>query len=259
MDNVFSFRDQLIEQYRTFSRSFTRIAAADILREVERQYAEGRYWPDPLIQINPNYQRKATVQQLVAAGDLHEACAEIFTAGKAEGRPQPLTLYTHQIEALAKAQQRQSYVVTSGTGSGKSLAFFIPIADRVIKIKSQHPTPRTRAIAVYPMNALANSQLEELDKFLHGYAPDQQPFTVARYTGQESEEGRQSIADHPPDILLTNFMMLELILTRFEDKDRRIIEHCHGLEFLVLDELHTYRGRQGADVALLVRRLRERV
>lgn len=259
MDNVFSFRDQLICEYKAFSRSFTRIAAPDILREVEGQYARGRYWPEPLIQINPNYQRKLTVHQLFEAGELHEACAEIFQAGKTEGYPQSLTLYTHQVEALAKGHQRRSYVVTTGTGSGKSLAFFIPIVDRVVKAKSRDSTPRTRAIVIYPMNALANSQLEELDKFLHGYAPDQKPFTVARYTGQESEEVRQSIADNPPDILLTNFMMLELILTRFEDKDRRIIEHCHGLDFLVLDELHTYRGRQGADVALLVRRLRERV
>jgi ATP-dependent helicase YprA (DUF1998 family) len=150
-------------------------------------------------------------------------------------------------------------VVTTGTGSGKSLAFFIPIVDQILRAKQLDPTPRTRAIVIYPMNALANSQLEELDKFLRGFPPDEQPFTVARYTGQEREEERQSIADDPPNILLTNFMMLELILTRFEDKDRRIVEHCHGLEYLVLDELHTYRGRQGADVALLVRRLGERV
>jgi hypothetical protein len=103
------------------------------------------------------------------------------------------------------------------------------------------------------------ASLEELDKFLHGYPADEAPFTVARYTGQESDTDRKQIADNPPDILLTNFMMLELILTRFEDVDRRVVEHCQGLEFLVLDELHTYRGRQGADVALLVRRLRERL
>lgn len=259
MDNVFSFRDRLIEDYSTFSRSFSRIAAEDIRREVERQYAEGRYWPEPLIQINPNYQRKASVRQLAESGDLHPACAEIFQAGKTDGRPQPLALYTHQVEALAKARKRLSYVVTTGTGSGKSLTFFIPIVDRILSARQADPAPRTRAIVIYPMNALANSQLEELDKFLHGYPPDAPPFSVARYTGQENETERQAIADHPPDILLTNFMMLELILTRFEDKDRRIVEHCHGLEYLVLDELHTYRGRQGADVALLVRRLRERV
>ena len=66
MDNVFQFRDQLIERYGSFSRSFVRIAAPDIQAEVEHQYAQGRYWPEPLVQINPNYQRQGTVQNLVA-------------------------------------------------------------------------------------------------------------------------------------------------------------------------------------------------
>lgn len=259
MDNVFQFRDQLIERYGSFSRSFVRIAAPDIQAEVEHQYAQGRYWPEPLVQINPNYQRQGTVQQLVEQGILDSACADIFQAGKTEGSPQPLHLYKHQMEALAKGQGRQSYVVTTGTGSGKSLSFFIPIIDRILKARKSDGKTRTRAIVIYPMNALANSQLEELDKFLHGYAPELRPFTVKRYTGQESKAERSAIADDPPDILLTNFMMLEYILTRFDEVDRRVVEHCEGLEFLVLDELHTYRGRQGADVALLVRRLRERL
>ncbi|MEV1452668.1 DEAD/DEAH box helicase [Pseudomonas aeruginosa] len=259
MDNVFQFRDQLIERYGSFSRSFVRIAAPDIQAEVEHQYAQGRYWPEPLVQINPNYQRQGTVQKLVAQGVLHAACAEIFQVGKSEGSPEPLHLYKHQMEALAKGQERQSYVVTTGTGSGKSLSFFIPIIDRILKAKQSDGKARTSAIVIYPMNALANSQLEELDKFLHGYAPELRPFTVKRYTGQESKAERSAIADDPPDILLTNFMMLEYILTRFDEVDRRVVEHCEGLEFLVLDELHTYRGRQGADVALLVRRLRERL
>jgi hypothetical protein len=259
MNNVFGFRDQLIEEYSSFSRSFSRIAASDIRDEVERQYAEGRYWPEPLVQINPNYKRKGTVQELVKQGMLHSACAEIFQVGKAEGYPQPLHLYAHQLEAMAKGQAKQSYVVTTGTGSGKSLSFFIPVIDRILKAKDKDSTPRTRAIVIYPMNALANSQLEELDKFLHGYPDGAKPFKVARYTGQESKVERDEIAANPPDILLTNFMMLELILTRFDEVDRRVVDHCHGLEFLILDELHTYRGRQGADVALLVRRLRERL
>ncbi|OYV72533.1 MAG: hypothetical protein B7Z70_14700, partial [Acidithiobacillus ferrivorans] len=244
MENVFNFREQLIEEYSTFSRSFARIDAADIRERVQREYDQGRYWPEPLIQINPNYKRGHSVQELVREGLLHPDCADIFQVDKAEQRPQPLQLYTHQEEALAKGRQRQSYVVTTGTGSGKSLSFFIPVIDSILKGKEAdaHGTPRTRAIVIYPMNALANSQLEELHKFLYGYAADQQPFTVARYTGQESSAERQNIADNPPDILLTNFMMLELILTRFDQDDRRVVEHCHGLEFLILDELHTYRG-----------------
>ena len=105
------------------------------------------------------------------------------------------------------------------------------------------------------MNALANSQLRELQKFLTIGYPEGPPVTFDRYTGQESADDRARIIANPPDILLTNYVMLELVLTR--PRDRGLIEAARGLWFLVLDELHTYRGRQGADVALLVRRLRD--
>jgi Lhr-like helicase len=259
MDNVFDFRNKLVAEYQNFTRSFSKIAAADIRQKVDAEYSDGRYWPEPLIQINPNYRRSTTVQQLAANGDLHSSCGELFKAKKPEGLPSDLFLYAHQMEALAKAGQGKSYVVTTGTGSGKSLSFFIPIIDRILRTKQTDPKPHTRAIVIYPMNALANSQLEELEKFLHGYAPGHEPFTVARYTGQERASERERIKNNPPDILLTNFMMLELILTRHEEIDRGVVDNCQGLEFLVLDELHTYRGRQGADVAMLVRRLRERL
>ena len=106
------------------------------------------------------------------------------------------------------------------------------------------------------MNALANSQREELRKFLcAGYPDGRGPVTFQRYTGQENDEERQQIIANPPDILLTNFVMLELILTRTDE--RQLVAQAQDLRFLVLDELHTYRGRQGADVALLCRRVRE--
>ena len=80
--------------------------------------------------------------------------------------------------------------------------------------------------------------------------------STARYAGQEDDDARQRILSNPPDILLTNYVMLELVLTRPEER-RSLIRAAEGLSFLVLDELHTYRGRQGADVAMLVRRVRE--
>ena len=109
------------------------------------------------------------------------------------------------------------------------------------------------------MNALANSQLKGIEDFISksGLSEDMKP-VVRRYTGQESQEERRRIADNPPDILLTNFMMAELLLTRQDSLDTKVIENANGLDFTVLDELHTYRGRQGADVAILVRRLRNR-
>jgi ATP-dependent helicase YprA (DUF1998 family) len=96
-----------------------------------------------------------------------------------------------------------------------------------------------------------------LEKFLRfGYGPGHEPVTFARYTGQEKPEDRDKVLADPPDILLTNYVMLELVLTRPVER-RRLIQAAQGLQFFVLDELHTYRGRQGADVALLVRRLRD--
>jgi superfamily II DNA/RNA helicase len=251
--DAFSLRDRIVDEYRSFATSFTSIFAQDIRRQVESIYAEGRFWPEPLIQINPSYRRSKTVDELVASGMLRPGCAEIF---QADG--EPLALYKHQEQAIALASHGGSYVVTTGTGSGKSLCFFIPIVDAVLATKAAGGKRRTSAIVVYPMNALANSQLEELNKFLSNVRGEQ-PISIARYTGQEDNERRQQIADTPPDILLTNFMMLELLMTRQDKVDRQVIGNCAGLRFLVLDELHTYRGRQGADVALLVRRVRERL
>jgi hypothetical protein len=72
-------------------------------------------------------------------------------------------------------------------------------------------------------------------------------------------KARTNIREAKPDILLANFMMLELLMTRQNELDRAVIGNAQGLDFIVLDELHTYRGRQGADVAMLMRRARDRL
>ncbi|MGT2506877.1 DEAD/DEAH box helicase [Cupriavidus basilensis] len=255
--DVFQFREHIVAEYEQFTRSFTRIRASDIRDYVNEQYASQKYWPEPLIQINPNFKSGGTVDEFVAAGQLSAQCADIFRLGKSPSSAGvSLPLHKHQAEAISLAAAGESYVLTTGTGSGKSLSYFIPIVDACLKAKAVDPKSRTRAIVIYPMNALANSQLEELKKFL-GSSPAERAVTFGRYTGQESDEERQAMAANPPDILLTNFMMLELLMTRQNDIDKAVMRNAKGLRFLVLDELHTYRGRQGADVALLVRRVRE--
>ena len=251
--NVFALRDSVVEEYKRFATSFTTIHAPDIREQVEKIYAGNRYWPEPLIQINPSYKSSTDVGTLVADGVLNAGCGDIFRADE-----EPLSLYEHQKQAIALAADGESFVVTTGTGSGKSLCFFVPIVSHVLAARRTSAKRRTHAIVVYPMNALANSQMDELTKFID-QVPGERLVTFARYTGQEDRGERKQIADEPPDILLTNFMMLELLMTRQEEIDRRVIGNCAGLRFLVLDELHTYRGRQGADVALLVRRVRERL
>jgi ATP-dependent helicase YprA (DUF1998 family)/very-short-patch-repair endonuclease len=251
--DVFALRDHLIQDYHGYISSFIQIRDPYLRRFVNQSLGEGLLWPDPLIQLNPAFEPGHYIDELADEGLLDKACKSIFRR-KNEANPSgsPLRLHKHQEEAIRVARTGHNYVLTTGTGSGKSLAYIIPIVDHVLR----NPGKGIKAIIVYPMNALANSQMGELSKFLKLGFPDNKPLvTFERYTGQESDEEKNRIMANPPDILLTNYVMLELILTRPKEQ-KSLVTNAQGLRFLVLDELHTYRGRQGADVAMLVRRVR---
>jgi superfamily II DNA/RNA helicase len=253
--DAFEVHRRLISDYRTFTEGFVDIRDPHIRDRVELESARGAQWPAPWLSVNPAFEPGGRVDELVSEGLLHKECTQIFRVKQSpeDAGTEPITLYRHQADAVRVAKTGGSYVLTTGTGSGKSLAYIVPIVDRVLREGSGQGV---RAIVVYPMNALANSQLEELSKFLkYGYR-DGPPVTFDRYTGQEGHDERQRILANPPDILLTNYVMLELVLTR-PDERQSLIKAAEGLRFLVLDELHTYRGRQGADVAMLVRRVRD--
>ena len=252
--DVFDLRNRLVSDYRSYTRSFIKIRDPRIETFVDGILGAEGFWPEPLLQLNPTFRPGGTIDDLVESGVLHRECAGIFRIGKfdTDRRGKQLLLHQHQREAILKAQEGRSYVLTTGTGSGKSLAYIVPIVDHVLRRGSGRGV---QAIVVYPMNALANSQNEELGKFIDRGCPQGQSLVrFARYTGQERGETREAIRRNPPDILLTNYMMLELLLTRIED--RELVRAAQGLRFLVFDELHTYRGRQGADVAMLIRRCR---
>lgn len=254
--DVFDVHRKLIADYREFTTAYVDVHDRRIRQHVEAELASGKQWPEPWLSLNPMFASGGSVSELVRAGLLHQECERIFRAKRSIDDPgaQAITLHRHQREAVEVASSGKSYVLTTGTGSGKSLAYIVPIVDRVLR---QPKSRGIKAIIVYPMNALANSQLGELEKFLSfGYGEGNEPVSFARYTGQESMEERDRILAHPPDILLTNYIMLELVLTR-PDERRRLVQAAQGLQFLVLDELHTYRGRQGSDVAFLVRRVRD--
>ena len=220
MNDIFDFRNKLVENYKKFSTSFASPRSTDISEKVQAAYDEGCFWPDPLIQINPNYRKGAFIDELARQGNVEPETAQIFQTGKQEDPPcpKPIQLYCHQTAALTMVAGDKSFVVTTGTGSGKSLTFFIPIVNRIIREKKNDPSPRIRAIIVYPMNALANSQFEEIGKFLDG----SNLVTVKRYTGQESATERTAIKKNPPDILLTNYVMLRVAhLSRSPGRRRR--------------------------------------
>jgi hypothetical protein len=253
--SIFDLHAQVLADYRDFVRSFFIVTDERARQFVEHALVEeGRLWPDFLLQVSPAYARAATVDELARQGVLHETTARIFRTP--EGHP--FHLYQHQIEALAQACASMSYIVTSGTGSGKSLTYFLPIVDTLVR----HPSigERVAALVVYPMNALVNSQLQALEKLKESYERrigQAFPVTFAKFTGETHDAVREALRRHPPQILLTNYVMAELLLVRPEDQ--RFLDRAGGgLRFLVFDELHTYRGRQGADVAMLIRRLKER-
>ena len=244
--DVFALRDQIVGEYRDYVESFVNILDDRIAAFVRARLTDGELWPEAVLQLNPAYEPAATLGELASRGIVRTETARFF--GPA------LRLYRHQQEALEAALRNEPYVVTTGTGSGKSLTYLIPIVDRVFRDAPERRT--VRAVIVYPMNALINSQLDALDRFKKKNWPDC-PLDFKRYTGQEKDDDRQAIIDNPPHVLLTNYVMLEYMLIR--PYERTLLQQAtRDLRMLVLDELHVYRGRQGADVAMLVRRVRQR-
>lgn len=259
--DVFKVHERVIADYRAFTSGFVETRDERIKAFVEGQFEEGVQWPDPWVGLNPSFASGGSVPDLVDEGLLHPEAARIFRrkSGPQDAGSDPIVLHRHQRRAVEIARTGASYVLTTGTGSGKSLAYIVPVVDGVLRENAARGSRRAgvKAIVVYPMNALANSQVEELRKFLQfGYPEGGEPVTFARYTGQESPDERRRILADPPDILLTNYVMLDLVLTR-PDERNQLVRAAQGLRFLALDELHTYRGRQGADVAMLIRRLRD--
>lgn len=269
--NIISFHENIINSYRSYIESFIHIKDIDIREKVAGEIRNGKLWPEPLVQFNPTFQTDVSLTDLIEEGLLHPELARIFSNRR---------LYRHQAEALRLGASNEEFVVTSGTGSGKSLTYIATIFNHVLR-QPQTPVDQVKAIIVYPMNALINSQSEEIRRYeityLKAFAPDYDekdkptelavnelrvltgqrlPITYGQFTGQESDNVREEMRLHPPNILLTNYMMLELLMTRGgEDAGLRANFLSHA-EFLVFDELHTYRGRQGSDVAFLIRRIK---
>lgn len=180
--------------------------------------------------------------------------------------------YGHQARAFARLSSKsesgghrrpQPTLVTTGTGSGKTEAFLYPILDHVLRAKKEGVTG-TKALILYPMNALANDQANRLAALLTTH-PELSGVTAGIYTGQNDSSRTKVSADglindrdvfreDPPDILLTNYKMLDMLLLRHQDAPIWQMS-ATSLQYVVLDEFHTYDGAQGTDVAMLLRRL----
>ncbi|WP_428939243.1 DEAD/DEAH box helicase [Fontivita pretiosa] len=223
--------------------------------------AEDRFVREPLVSCIPSYRHAQTPAELLGRKSpprLHPALKGLDPEEFDPSRP----LYVHQIQAMERIQAGHNVVVATGTGSGKTECFLLPILDHAIQCRE----PGTTAIIIYPMNALANDQLDRMRRLIGStpitfgrytsqtyYTDDQVPESVKLEAKRPNEKlTRTEIRESPPQILLTNFAMLEYLLLRPQDQ---LIFRYPTVRYIVLDEAHTYSGAQGIDISLLMRRV----
>lgn len=245
---------------------------ADALLKEENRFIKG-----PYIEVTPPFVTGKSIDDLITEGVLSRDFLKINQSGLPSDRP----LYMHQEDAIRNlVEKERNAVVATGTGSGKTECFLIPIFNWLMREKERNGfiTPGVRALLLYPMNALANDQVDRLRSLLKDY-PE---ITFGRYTGETEEQedwarnrfreihpdepilenellSREIMRKSPPHILLTNYAMLEYLLLRPDDNVFFDGDHANDWRFIVLDEAHTYNGAKGTEIAMLIARLKERV
>ena len=236
--------------------------AAEIRKSFEKENALAK---GPYLEITPPYKTGCSLAELITGGVLSPKLRDL----RDDSLPLPLSarLYSHQEDAIRKlVTGKRNIVVSSGTGSGKTECFLIPILNDLL----QNQTPGVRALLIYPLNALVNDQLERLRKLLKGTG-----ITFGRYTSEllySFDHAKKAHRNSPeneiisreqirlqgkiPQVLITNYAMLEYLLLRPEDS---VLFQSGVWRYIVLDEAHIYSGAQGIEVSMLMRRLKHRL
>lgn len=236
--------------------------------------SEGGIVKGPFIEATPPYVSGSSIKTLIDEGVLSKEFEKLNSLSL----PIDRGLYKHQEESIRKVVSGRNVLVATGTGSGKTESFLIPILNELMReIENGQGGPGVRALLLYPMNALANDQVKRIREILANYPQ----ITFGRYTGETEEldkrarssylvaEGKQptpnelisreAMRETPPNILLTNYAMLEYLLLRPDDSALFQSVNDSEWKFIVADEAHTYDGAHGVEVATLLRKLRERV
>lgn len=257
-------------------------------KEYAKQFSEalaeeGAIAKGPYLDIGDSFKPGLSLEDLIKSGDASPLFRELegdIPDGEKEIKIKR-KLYLHQQKAVEKTNAGKNLVVTTGTGSGKTECFIIPILNYLLKEKEAGTlNDGVRAILIYPMNALANDQMKRLRATLKSY-PEITFGVYNSSTQQKDADGiseygrifkdesgkplkplpneiisRETMQKKPPHILVTNYAMLEYMLLR--PNDDRVFSRAQ-LRFLVLDEAHIYRGATGIETSLLLRRLKARI
>ncbi|NLG80161.1 MAG: DEAD/DEAH box helicase [Firmicutes bacterium] len=234
-----------------------------------------RFVKGPILEATPSFRTGSTIRQLVEEGLLSRKFLTLNSPALPVTRP----LYEHQETSIRKlVSGGRNIVVATGTGSGKTETFLVPILEHLFRQHEEGTLgPGVRALLLYPMNALANDQLARLRTLLGNC----REVTFGRYTGETERShsaaltqyqkthkreplpneliSREQMWGSPPHILLTNYAMLEYLLLRPSDSVFFDGEHARHWRFIVIDESHTYTGAKGIEMAMLLRRLKDRV
>lgn len=231
----------------------------------------------PYIEITPPFVTGKSLRELVEEEVLSPLFEQLCHE---DGLQWERSLYKHQEAAIRKmVTDQRNVIVTTGTGSGKTESFLIPILNHLLR-EAEAGTlsqPGVRALILYPMNALANDQMERLRSILAQY----DGIKFGRYIGETKEKDKEALEEYekihhhqplknelisrrqmqetPPHLLLTNYAMLEYLLLRPDDSPLFDGETGKHWRFIALDEAHVYDGAQATEIAMLLRRLQDRV
>lgn len=282
--NPIAFGEHVMEQFQRYLLTYFPIADQRLEAQVRAHLTHGpggrrELVRGPYIHLNRPFQAGPLLRNLLAESklDLHPALPGLFRFEQ---------LYKHQELAVRNILAGKHTIMATATGSGKTEGFLLPVLSHCLHLRDAGAPDGVAAVLVYPMNALINDQLDRLRRMLAGSGisfarytgdtPRPTPDTIAHlaqsrpYTAEElrawREEhtelprpweeclSREEIRQRKPRLLLTNYRMLELLLLR--DEDLRELLQDAPLRFLVFDEVHTYSGALGSEVACLIRRLR---
>ncbi|MBD3347818.1 MAG: DEAD/DEAH box helicase, partial [Candidatus Eisenbacteria bacterium] len=269
---------EIADRYRRYLRTMFYFRDPELRTSFEKALDDWELVRGPYLEATPVYRRVRPVSE-VLGNVLGQEIDPGFARAAIGDRP----LFSHQEEAIRRLASGRNVVVATGTGSGKTEAYLLPIILHLLREKQAgEQSVGVRALILYPMNALANDQRRRLGDFHQILEQDKSPFrfTFGRYTGETPEDARdefrkarqqlvgrlpgelilrEEMREHPPDILLTNYSMLEYLLLR--PKETPLFDEGRGAtwRFLVLDEAHQYKGAKGMEIAMLLRRLKQRL